>query len=456
MPNTPFLSLNFRHAKWVLLLAVAMFATSAMAGLGDVMTQFQTTGTLINERLLRPAVQTAVAALMLQMLITYSNELFGNRDMSSVLGRTVIMMSWFGFALLLIRNMDVLSHAFVGYVRLSGDLAGLSASEFTPGGMIDQAKLSIKTVHKAVHDAMGDGFWAIAQNLGASITLVFVDVVILFCYFIIALTLFVVTLEFWMLFAIAPLALGMIPLQAFRDQGMAPLKGVIALGIRVVILGAVVAVAKSFSATAATEIPAALQSAGEDYPLLSALGDYLAGVMGCAMMAVYSGKLAATIANGSANFNGADAVKTGMQIVAVGGAAAGLAAAAKTAGGAVVGGVARSAMDGISKFAGTAAGEKMAAAAGFSPGGGPQSASASSELGKPIPQRPELFPHDSGNNSAGNTNAGAAGIGGVERGSAGGGKGSLADRFSGGATPGDSDAPPTTVTINTRGGNDNF
>ncbi|GAB1393636.1 hypothetical protein MASR1M60_18000 [Rhodocyclaceae bacterium] len=139
-----------------------------------------------------------------------------------------------------------MSTAFTGYIKLAGGLSGLSAEEFTPGGMIDSATTAIKTVHDAVDATPGAGMLAVSKNFAASVSLVVVDVILLASYFIMALTLFVVTLEFWMLFAVAPLAFGMIPLQAFRDQGMAPIKGVVALGLGGIILGVVVAAAKAF------------------------------------------------------------------------------------------------------------------------------------------------------------------------------------------------------------------
>lgn len=465
--STPFLPHNFRHARWGAVLLLAVFAPSAFADLNAVMGQFQSTGSAINAQLVNFAMKTAIAGFTLQMVLTYGSELLGQKDMSSVVSRTVIMVSWLGFTFLMLNNVDVLAKMFKAYVKMSGNLAGISETDFTPGGMIDQAKLSIKTVHKAVWDAMGDDKWAIGKNIGASITLVFVDVVVLFSYFIVGLTLFVVTLEFWMLFAVMPLALGMIPLQAFRDQGMAPIKGVIALGFRVVILGVVVAVAKSFSASAAIDLPAALRTMSDDYPLLSALGDYMAGIMGCAMMAVYSGKMAATIASGSANFNGADAVRTGMQIVTVGGVAAGAAAAT----GSAVGGATRGALDGVSGLARSMSpgGNPGVTPPGFSTPG--SNVAGMSELRKPLPKtRPSLSETwanregapsagstsagtaNAGSASAGNNSPGTAGIGGVGNGWARSQGASMTNRVGGGAVPGDSDSPPTTITINTRGG----
>jgi hypothetical protein len=155
--------------------------------------------------------------------------------------------------------------------------------------------------------------------------------------FVLALSVFMVQLEFWMMFAVAPLIFGLLPLSAFRDQGMAPLKGVMAMGLRIILLGTTIGVAKLATDSMVAKI------SDPNLPPLNLMGPDMTQlyfvIVGVAAMAISSGKIAASIASGSASFSGSDAIRTGTTIVqtATAGAALGAAAARTVAAPAMAG-----------------------------------------------------------------------------------------------------------------------
>lgn len=304
---------------------------AAAAGAADpvtqAMTNFQTAGSAVNEKLVPLAIKTACAAVTLQWILTYWKEIF-NADISNVLAKAVGMLSWFGATIWLLNHQTELSGLFAGYVKLAADVGGVSADDFTPWGVLKQAKDVMVATHSAVWKASDVSAWQIGESVLASITLVAADLLTMIAFFMIALSLFVATLEFWMLFAVAPLAFGLVPLSAFRDQGMAPIKGVISLGLRILILSIVVAVSKSLTETVLVGLAAGL---AKGQTVFVALLEYLAGLFGCAIMAISSGKLASSIASGSASFSGGDAIRAGMTTAAVVGGGAALTALAKPA-----------------------------------------------------------------------------------------------------------------------------
>lgn len=370
----------WKIAKHMSALAACLFCSLAWAAdapsVNTVMDNFRNAGLSINSQLVKPAISTAAIALSLQWIISHWKDIF-NSDLSNTIAKTVGMMSWFGLTVALIQHQDLLTKIFDGYVSLSGQLAGISGNDFTPWAVINEGRQVMDATHEAVGKMAGNSAYAIGENVLAAGTLLVVDMILMICFFVIALSLFVTTIEFYMMFSIAPLAFGLIPLAAFRDQGMAPIKGVISIGLRLLILAVVVAVAKQLSGALIASLADGISGTGS---IMSRCMEYHAGIGGCAVMAFSAGKLAAAIASGSASFSGSDAMRAGMQLgttaaVGVGAAAAvGVGAAAAT-------GKASSALPGLGKAAGQATGAlmKMGGAQASSPGG---------FGGSPVQQRP--------------------------------------------------------------------
>ena len=319
--------------------AEAALPTGSAASTNGVMTLFETSARSIQANLVQPAMVTAGAATLLQMIITYYKEIF-NADLSNALAKLVGLITWMGASFWLISQGGVLlATMFSGYLTLTGAVAGVTAADFTPGGVLSIAKNVITTTHAAVISAAGSSWTEIGHMFLASFQLMFVDVVVLASFFLVALSLFVAQLEFWMMFTVAPLAFGLVPLSAFRDQGFAPIKGMLSLGFRILMLGAVVGVAAGLSSAVVADLTA--HGLGTADLFTGPIVEYLAAMLGCGLMALNSGKLASAVTSGSASFSGSDAIRAGATVatgaVAVGAAAAMGAGAAKSAMGATAG-----------------------------------------------------------------------------------------------------------------------
>ena len=190
---------------------------------------FEETARKISENLVKTALKTCFAALALQWVFTYWKEIFSGSDITSQIAKAVGLISWAMGAVYLIGHTNILSDGFSGYLKLAGSLAGLSTEDFNAGVVLAVGKKMITSVHSAIWDASGTSIMQIGMMISATLQMILVDIVIIISFGILALTLFVANLEFWMMFAVAPLAFGLIPLSAFRDQGMAPLKGALSL-----------------------------------------------------------------------------------------------------------------------------------------------------------------------------------------------------------------------------------
>lgn len=299
---------------------------------GGVMQNFRSATESINTQLVAPALITATAALTLQWILTYAKEVF-NGDLSNTLAKAVGLISWFGFAVLLIKSQTEFGSYFEQYAGLAASLSGLSDVQFSPGHLIDNATMVIAKVNEAFERGANRHFWQVGSNMFAALMLVFANIFTYIAFLVIALSVFVAQLEFWVMFSVAPLAFALIPLSAFRDQGFAPIKGLISLGLRIIILGIITAVVNRLTDTLVTTMNSVdLNGYASAF---DPVWHYLAGMAACAMMAITAGKIAAAIASGSASFSGADAIRGGLQmasVAAVGTAAvAGGALAAKSA-----------------------------------------------------------------------------------------------------------------------------
>lgn len=283
----------------------------------------------INNQCVQPALSTAIAALTFQWIITFYKELF-NGDLSSSLFKSVGLITWLGIAITLINNQSTyLPDLFDGYVKLICRVAGLTQSDFSLTGILSMATSIIKANHVAIINQTNNPL-DIVVNLVLSLQLVGFDILTLITFFVVAIAVAMVQLEFWMMFAVAPLAFGLIPLAAFRDQGMAPIKGLMSLGMRVIILGAIISAAKFISANLLDLI----QTPGTSYAMLGMeMNAVMLAMVMIAVLAFQSGKIASDIASGTASFSGSDAIRTGMSIAqttGLGVAAVGVAASATT------------------------------------------------------------------------------------------------------------------------------
>lgn len=372
---------------------------------GGVMCQFKAAATQINQKLINPAIATACAAIMLQWILSYWKDLF-KPDLTDMLLKGAGLITWFGATVLLIMNMDRMSSMFTSYLALAGSLSSLSAAQFSPGGVIDKALDAISATNTAFQGAAPGSMLDVAANMFAALMLMFANIFTFGAGLVVALSLFVAILEFWIMFSVAPLAFGLIPLSAFRDQGFAPIKGLISLGLRVLILGVVVAVFGSLT-DVVIQAMNSKKGVGDASALMGAVWYYLAGLAGCAMMALSAGKIASAIASGSASFSGSDAIRGGMQLTTTAAAGAGAVVAGKAllgaAGGSVANTLGGAPRAGSAYDAGKAMGNMLSSGPGLgvSPSGG-------SGFGQPLQSRPGAAPSGGGSPSTAGTSPSAS------------------------------------------------
>lgn len=413
-----------QRKQWVTLAALLLVASYALAdtyNVDNVVKNFEIASTGISAKLVTLAKQTVVSAALLQWTINYSKEIFGNHDAKDYLGKGVMLIMWFGISIGMIEHVDFMAHLFKKYASLAGDISGVSAGDFTPWGVVRKGKSVVDATHAGIAAKLGGNWWAFGTNFLAAGALLICDVIVIVAFMILGLSLFVVNVEFWLIFAVTPLALALIPLSAMRDQGIAPLKGLLSVGLRVLILGVIIAVAQSLSDTLIAAISAnGIPGDPESGSVLSRMMEYHAGMLGCAAMAIYSGKIASAIASGSATFTGSDAMAAGGAMVAGG--------AAMYAGAAAVGGAALSGASGAKGLASAASNalSKGASNPFVSPSGGAIPGAGNSGIGgfgQPLQNRPAWEGNASGgaNNGTSASGVGATGASNQEGGDSGGG-----------------------------------
>lgn len=355
----------------------------------DLLDQFKQISQNINADLVKPALITASAALMLQWVASHWKELF-SADLTSLLVKGVGVISWFGGSVWLLQNQALLSGMFTQYLNLAGKISGIGDSTgFDPGDIMSQCVVLIENINTAFNKAAG--FTVNPLEIGANMVLAFMllfsNILTFLCFLVVALSVFVAQAEFWLMFSVAPLAFALIPLSAFRDQGIAPIKGLMSLGLRLIILGVIVKITGGLTDNLSAML---LNNPGSKAHFFAPFWYYFAGMAATAIMAFSAGKIASSIASGSASFSGADAVKGGMQLAATAGAGAAV--------GAAIGGAVSSA---ATKGAGVAAdGIKSAASAmGKMMGGGANnlgvsnagpSAGGPGKIGGPLPKDPSI------------------------------------------------------------------
>jgi type IV secretion system protein TrbL len=291
--------------------------------LTGVMGTVEETARSVNAQLVGFCIKTLSAGLILQWGFTYWRELFSG-ELTTMLAKAAGIVMWGAMGFYALNNQDILIDMFNGYLSLSKTLSGV---QFDPGVIWENGVDLQSNLAVGFYTRPGsDNFLGVVQNIVPGLVILTACIAILIAYGFVALSVFVAIAESWMMIAVAPIAIALVGLTAFRDQGMAPLKSIISLGLRIIILGVIIKILGNVQGTAVT-VFANLPAEQPTNPVWYTLG----GVFACAFFALNAGKLASGIASGSANFSGGDAIKGAQQMTqttaAVAGAAAGIALA---------------------------------------------------------------------------------------------------------------------------------
>lgn len=375
---------------YLLVIAGVLLSVAAVSSFGSettmptVMNTLESTAISVNSKLTTLCLRTLSAALLLQWILSNWKEVFSG-ELSSQMQKVAGLMTWAGVCFWAMGNQDILSTMFTGYLSLASDITGI---KFTPENVwangVDLQNNMVIAFNKRTGAA--DSLYSALKNFLPSLLLMFACIMILVCYGTIALSILVAITEFWLMFTVTPIAIAMLGLQAFRDQGMAPLKGVMSLGMRVIILGVIVKVLSAVQA----EVVNAFDNMPQVNPM-SVVWYALGGVFACAVMSFNAGKIAAAIASGSSNFSGSDAMRGGLQMVgtaaSIGTMGATAMSAMRDASGAPPGMGASSALGSLLNSLGSGGGGGAGGGAGGGVGGPPLGVSGAGGAGNASPAK---------------------------------------------------------------------
>lgn len=417
-----------------------VLAQSSAAGLAG--TAIDTALKTVMNNLESIALRVLFALSVLQFTIT-GYGLVASGEIEASMGKFAKFIIWTAFCLWLLKTSDsgdglsngghFIQSSVDGFLTLAGTWAGNGGSSFNTTDIVDTGFSSYGLVMKSVGKSLAGNPLTAALTLfvpGVSLmTLImsfFIGLVMIITCGYIALKVFMVKLELAIMVAMSSLSFALLGLTGLRDQGFAPLKGMLALIYRVVVLGATVSAMSTMSKYLSNHI--ATQPTGLIADVWTPLMSAAFGFVILAFVAHKSDSIASSLANGSASMGSGDvatAAATGAAVgaaIASGGASAvgatgniGKALTGAQAGTASVANAsAKGAGGDLMKMAGGGGAPKSSAPVSGSGGGGGGGGSSASPGGgfatnsKGAPIRPEPPA------SAGTSGTGSAGSGGKD------------------------------------------
>lgn len=323
---------------------------------------------------------TALRLLAILMLLqfTISNiKLIGQAaDIDRVYAKLTGSLLWFTFCTIVI--FDGSSFIYKGADYFLEKAAGWSGTGFfNPANVMYEgihmfSNLMIASVGGSVSkgaNIIGILFGGLA--IFPAMLVMVVGLVIMVTCTIIAVKLFMLTLEVAIVVALSPLSFSLLGMDALRDQGIAPFKYLIALIYRIVMLAMLVSSIQTVGNNLTSVLDKISPDVGNPWsPIFAALFGYIL----IAFVAFKSDAIAASLANGSAQLSSSD-----MAGSVAAGVAAGMAVAT---GGAAAMAMASQGKQAMSDFVKGGAGGMQV---GPSPGGGGSPSGSSSGSSEPPP-----------------------------------------------------------------------
>lgn len=311
-----------------------------------------------------------------QFTMTNIGLLKGGADIEAVIGKLIGSLMWFGFCVYVLEN----GPAFIDSVG-TGILNKYASNIPTPGSLL-ASTLSLCTLILAGVVATGSSIAGFG-NSSLGMILVYILFIVFSVGMLLAIKVFMLTLELGLVVLLSPLSFSFLGLNALKDQGIAPFKSLISLVYRIILLGIVCAAADNIFALTETTIKSFSWSDPTKWgDVIEAFFSAIFAFPFLGYLAYKSDSIAASLASGSTNMGSGDVA---------GAAAAGAAAGALAAGaaGAVAGTKPTSMGDVISKMMGGGS------VSNASPAGSmqnmapppPKPASASASLGDKPPVR---------------------------------------------------------------------
>jgi type IV secretion system protein TrbL len=270
----------------------------------------------------------------LQFLITNYGLLKSDSDMQAVIAKLVGAVAWVGICLYLIENGP-------DFLRASGDqFMGLVGTDLPSPGNIMARTTGVTAATGALALTVGA-----VSNVGGQLLLyVTLGVFVLGAFF--ALKIFMLQLEVALVALLAPLSFALLGLNTLRDQGIAPLKSLISLAYRIVLLSVILA---GYGQVSTVVVNALASFTYESILESGGIGKFLDVILsGCfayillGYLVYKADSIAASLASGSTSMSTADVAQAAATGAAVG--------AALHAAGALGAGAAGSAPSSINEF----------------------------------------------------------------------------------------------------------
>lgn len=348
---------NYFKLLLVILLAASApaFAVVQASATALVQSSLTTAATAVFNDLQSWAIGLLGALLLLQLTFTNIKHLFEHSEMPAVLGKLSAGLAWGGISLYIFANG-------AGIITGVSNFLLTKASGLTGGTPLDPSypvDLGINMASELLGALDKSQSFLDKLNPFPAMMMGIASVVILVVCAVIGYKIFMLYIETKIVIALSPLSFALLGLDAFREQGFAPLKYLVSLAYRLLILAAILAAMTSVS-----------QVIVASFKTLPAVTDpnvwppIFAAVIGMGMLGAFayrSDSIAAMLSSGTSNMspgnNGgassaASIAKSGV-LGGVAGIAAGIAGAA--AGGKAMSEVMKEMTSGAGGAAGAAA-----------------------------------------------------------------------------------------------------
>lgn len=298
---------------FVVLLVVSKSAFADADSIGLLQSSISTALDQISTSLSGICVKWLGGFLVLQMIWTQIQGMLNGAEFERAWGKWAVGFFWAGFCLYIYENGADFIRSIANY--LLNLAAGLTGEPFTPTYPITVGLASAANLLSAF-----DKGQSILSSLNPfpSIMMGLVALVILAMCTVIAFRIFMIAVETKIVIALSPISFALMGLNALRDQGFTPLKYLIAMGYRVMIMGAILAAMTWYSGALVTvfqNLPAS--NSPSVWPPIweAAIGYSLLGAL-----AWNSNSIAAHLASGSSAMTTSDLGGPAAIAAAVGGA----------------------------------------------------------------------------------------------------------------------------------------
>lgn len=283
--------------------------------------------------LMSTALKWLVLFAGLQFVVTNIGLLKSGADIEAVFGKLMGSILWIGFCFYLINNapdfIDKVGHQFVGLVGVDlPDKSTIFLLTIAPG-----LALLIGAV------AVG-GMGAVGSVVGGQIIMMLAFMLIGAGFYLV-IKLFMITLEILIVVTLSPLSFAFLGLNALKDQGIAPLKSLISLGYRIILMTVVLGGFANLSVfnnvvsvglhklTSPSNLAQMVIPFADAYGVGDFVGDVVYGLFGYVVL-IYllfkSDSIAASLAGGSTNMGAGDVASAAAAGAAIGAAGASAAA----------------------------------------------------------------------------------------------------------------------------------